>query len=65
MVVEGAVCPLNPLIQDEAYWIGREAIMRFAGLNHAGANRIEVEIRIRRRSLALKDFAMTVAASTS
>ena len=42
VVVEGAVRPLNPLIQDEAYWIGREAIVN--ALNHARASRIEVEI---------------------
>ena len=42
VVVEGAVRPLNPLIGDEAYWIGREAIVN--ALNHAAANRIEVEI---------------------
>jgi signal transduction histidine kinase len=42
VVVEGPGRPLNPLIQDEAYWIGREAIAN--ALNHAGASRIEVEI---------------------
>jgi hypothetical protein len=42
VVVEGDVCNLNPLVRDEAYWIGHEALVN--ALHHAGAKRIEVEI---------------------
>ena len=42
VVVEGDVRNLNPLVRDEAYWIGHEALVN--ALHHAGAKRIEVEI---------------------
>jgi signal transduction histidine kinase/streptogramin lyase len=42
VVVEGELCKLNPLVRDEAYWIGHEALVN--ALHHAGAKRIEVEI---------------------
>jgi signal transduction histidine kinase len=42
VVVEGGVRKLNPLIRDEAYWIGHEALVN--ALHHARAKRIEVEI---------------------
>jgi len=42
VVVEGDLRKLNPLVRDEAYWIGHEAL--FNALHHAGAKRIEVEI---------------------
>jgi ligand-binding sensor domain-containing protein/signal transduction histidine kinase len=42
VVVEGDARRLNPLVRDEAYWIGHEALVN--ALHHAGARRIEVEI---------------------
>jgi len=42
VVVEGDVRKLNPLVRDEAYWIGHEALLN--ALHHARAKRIEVEI---------------------
>jgi signal transduction histidine kinase/ligand-binding sensor domain-containing protein len=42
VVVEGDQRTLNPLVRDEAYWIGHEALVN--ALHHAGAKRIEVEI---------------------
>jgi signal transduction histidine kinase/ligand-binding sensor domain-containing protein len=42
VVVEGDPRKLNPLVRDEAYWIGHEAVVN--ALHHAGAKRIEVEI---------------------
>jgi signal transduction histidine kinase/ligand-binding sensor domain-containing protein len=42
VVVEGDLRKLNPLVRDEAYWIGHEALVN--ALHHAGAKRIEVEI---------------------
>ena len=42
VVVEGDLRNLNPLVRDEAYWIGHEALVN--ALHHAGAKRIEVEI---------------------
>ena len=42
VVVEGDARKLNPLVRDEAYWIGHEALVN--ALHHSGAKRIEVEI---------------------
>jgi len=42
VVVEGGPRKLNPLVRDEAYWIGHEALVN--ALHHGGAKRIEVEI---------------------
>jgi signal transduction histidine kinase/ligand-binding sensor domain-containing protein len=42
VVVEGDARKLNPLVRDEAYWIGHEALIN--ALHHSGAKRIEVEI---------------------
>jgi len=42
VVVEGDARKLNPLVRDEAYWIGHEALVN--ALHHARAKRIEVEI---------------------
>jgi signal transduction histidine kinase len=42
VVVEGEQRRLNPLVRDEAYWIGHEALLN--ALHHASAKRIEVEI---------------------
>jgi signal transduction histidine kinase len=42
VVVEGRDRPLNPIIRDEVYRIGREAVVN--ACRHAGAARIEIEI---------------------
>jgi signal transduction histidine kinase/ligand-binding sensor domain-containing protein len=42
VLVEGTPRNLNPLVRDEAYWIGHEALVN--AIRHAGAKRIEVEI---------------------
>ncbi len=42
LVVEGDTCQLDPLVSDELYRIGREAL--FNAFIHAGAREIEVEI---------------------
>jgi signal transduction histidine kinase/ligand-binding sensor domain-containing protein len=42
VIVEGEVRKLNPLVRDEAYWIGHEALVN--ALHHAGARHIEAEI---------------------
>jgi signal transduction histidine kinase/ligand-binding sensor domain-containing protein len=42
VVVEGDLRKLNPLIRDEAYWVGHEALVN--ALHHSAAKRIEVEI---------------------
>jgi signal transduction histidine kinase/ligand-binding sensor domain-containing protein len=42
VIVEGELRELNPLVRDEAYWIGHEALVN--ALHHAGAKLIEVEI---------------------
>jgi len=42
VIVEGDLRKLNPLVRDEAYWIGHEALVN--ALHHACAKRIEVEI---------------------
>ena len=42
VIVEGELRKLNPLVRDEAYWIGHEALVN--ALHHAGAKHIEVEI---------------------
>jgi len=42
LVVEGDARKINPLVRDEAYGIGHEALVN--ALHHASAKRIEVEI---------------------
>jgi signal transduction histidine kinase len=42
VIVEGRPQPLHPIIRDEVYRIGREALMNAA--RHSGAQKIEVEI---------------------
>ncbi len=42
VLVEGQPRPLHPLIRDEVYRIGREAVVN--AFRHAGAKRIEVEL---------------------
>jgi len=41
-VVEGSVRELNPMIREESYSVGREAIIN--ALNHSGGRNVEVEI---------------------
>lgn len=43
---------LNPLVRDEAYWIGHEALVN--ALHHAHAKRIEVEIAYNPARLRLR-----------
>lgn len=42
LTVEGQPRPLHPLVIDEAYWIGREALIN--AFTHAGAARIEFDV---------------------
>jgi signal transduction histidine kinase len=42
VVVEGQPRPLNPVIRDEVYRIGREALVN--AFRHSGAKRIEIEL---------------------
>ena len=42
VIVEGRARPLNPLIRDEVYRIGREAVVN--AFRHSGARSIEVEL---------------------
>jgi signal transduction histidine kinase len=50
--VSGAPRPLLTIVQDEAFWIAREALVN--ACRHAGASRIDVEIAYSRRSLQLR-----------
>jgi signal transduction histidine kinase/ligand-binding sensor domain-containing protein len=52
VIVEGDLRKLNPLVRDEAYWIGQEALVN--ALHHAGATRIEVEINYDPSQLRLR-----------
>lgn len=52
VVSEGALRPLAPLAREEAYWIGREAILN--AFRHAAAQRIEVEIAYEPGGLRLR-----------
>jgi signal transduction histidine kinase len=49
IVIEGRPRPLRPIIRDEVYGIGREAVVR--AFRHAGANSIKVEIEYAARRL--------------
>lgn len=49
ITVEGRPRPLHPLIRDEVYRIGREALIN--ALRHSHASRVEVEIEYRFRRL--------------
>ena len=53
VVVEGALRTLHPLIRDEAYRIGREALVN--AFRHSNANRIEVELEY-----GAKEFRMLI-----
>jgi len=51
VIVEGKLRPLHPLIRDEVYRIGREALIN--AFRHANATKIEVEIEYTARSLVI------------
>ena len=42
VVVEGKLHPMDAMVRDEVFWIGREALVN--AFRHAGARRIDVEI---------------------
>jgi signal transduction histidine kinase/ligand-binding sensor domain-containing protein len=50
--VEGTARPLNPIVRDEVYRIGAEALRN--AIRHAHARRIEVEIRYSEHDLRLR-----------
>jgi signal transduction histidine kinase/ligand-binding sensor domain-containing protein len=49
LVVKGQVRPLHPVIRDEVYWIGREALIN--AFRHSQATRVEVELTYANRGL--------------
>ncbi|HEX3876850.1 MAG TPA: two-component regulator propeller domain-containing protein [Bryobacteraceae bacterium] len=49
VIVDGQQMPLNPLLRDEVYRIGREALIN--AFRHANAKKIEVELKYSRREL--------------
>ena len=51
VIAEGPVRPLRPIIRDEVYRIGREAVVN--AFRHAGAQSIEVELEYGSRQLRL------------
>lgn len=52
VIEEGDVRKPNPLVRDEAFWIGHEALVN--ALHHAGAKHIEVEINYDPSQLRLR-----------
>lgn len=52
VVVEGNPQGLHPVVRDEAYWIGREALSN--AFQHSQGRRVEVEIAYDRRELRLR-----------
>ncbi|HSE24212.1 MAG TPA: sensor histidine kinase [Pyrinomonadaceae bacterium] len=62
VVVEGSLRPLHPLIRDEVYRIGREALVN--AFRHSNANRIEVELEYGAREfrLLIRDDGIGIAA---
>lgn len=51
IVTEGRAAKLRPIIQHEAYWIAREALVN--AFRHSGASRVQVEIAYRSKGLRL------------
>jgi len=51
VIVEGRVRPLNPMIRDDVYRIGREALVN--AFRHSNAKRIEIELRYGSRELTV------------
>jgi ligand-binding sensor domain-containing protein len=52
IVVEGAVREVHPVVRDEIYWIGHEALVN--SFQHACASRIEIELTYERKELRLR-----------
>jgi ligand-binding sensor domain-containing protein/signal transduction histidine kinase len=50
--VQGDVSPLHPLVRDEAYWIGREALVN--AFQHAHATLIELEVTYDQKRLVVR-----------
>jgi signal transduction histidine kinase/ligand-binding sensor domain-containing protein len=49
VVTQGSARPLHPIVRDEAYWIGREALIN--AFRHSNASAVEVEVRYGWRAL--------------
>ena len=51
-VVEGKVRELHPMVREECYWIGREAVVN--ALTHSNGRKVEVEITYDPRQFRLR-----------
>jgi signal transduction histidine kinase len=51
VIIEGEVRPLHPLVRDEVYRIGREALVN--AFRHAGARSVEIELDYAAAGLAV------------
>lgn len=51
IVVQGTARKLHPIVRDEAYWIGREAILN--AFHHGQAKTVEVEVHYEGREMRL------------
>jgi signal transduction histidine kinase len=51
IVVQGTTRELHPIVRDEAYWIGREAILN--AFHHAQAKTVEVEVHYQPREMRI------------
>jgi signal transduction histidine kinase len=51
VIIEGAQRPLRPLLRDEVYRIGREALIN--AFRHSRAKKIEIELKYSRRNLRM------------
>jgi signal transduction histidine kinase/ligand-binding sensor domain-containing protein len=51
VIGEGQACPLDAIIRDEVYRIGREAVVN--AFQHSGANRIEVQVEFAAKGLRI------------
>src|SRR5438034_2327140 len=51
-VVEGRVRELHPMVREECYWIGREAVVN--ALTHSNGRKVEVEITYNPRQFRLR-----------
>jgi signal transduction histidine kinase len=51
VIGEGQACPLDAVIRDEVYRIGREAVVN--AFQHSGANRIEVQVEFATKGLRI------------
>ena len=52
VVVEGSMRPLNPMVQEESFYIGREALTN--ALRHSGGLHVEVEIAYEPKQFRLR-----------